>query len=278
MKNKKVIIESQTLIQGDCIKALSGLKKSKLFDACITDPPYNISNYDNKKKIGWLKSNKIWKEEKKFNKINEKWDSFSSDKVYAEFTKKWVKNVCNLIKPNGNIVIFGSYHNIFLIGYILKELNKKIVNSIVWYKRNAFPNITQRMLCESTEYMIWAVNNSQKKAKNWTFNYNVLKEINHGKQMRNVWDIPNSWAKKEKKYGKHPSQKPLVLMKRLILGLTNKGDTIIDPFLGSGSTTIACAETDRKSTGIEINESYFKIAQLRLESFVKQKKNNPKIL
>ncbi len=274
----KTVVGGQTLIQGNSLKILSEYKKKSLFDACITDPPYNISNYDNKKKIGWLQSNKIWKEEKKFNKINEKWDSFSSDEAYSNFTEKWIKLVCKLVKPNGNIVIFGTYHNIFLIGHILKKLDNRIINSIVWYKRNAFPNITQRMLCESTEYMIWAVNNSQKKAKNWTFNYKVLKEMNHGKQMRNVWDIPNSWSKEEKKFGKHPSQKPLVLMKRLILGLTKEGDNVLDPFLGSGSTTIACAETNRKSTGIELDRDYFKLAKKRLEFVVEERKNNPKIL
>lgn len=277
MKNNTIAIDNQTLIHGDCLKIIPKLENAK-FDACITDPPYNISNYDGKKKIGWLKSNKTWKEEKNFNKINEKWDSFESDEDYLNFTKKWLKLVCKSVKDNGNIVIFGSYHNIFLIGYLLRKLNKRVVNSIVWYKRNAFPNITQRMLCESTEYMIWAVNNSQKKAKNWTFNYKVLKEMNSGKQMRNVWDIPNSWAKEEKMFGKHPSQKPLILMKRLILGLTNIDDTVLDPFLGSGSTMIACAETDRKCTGIELNKEYFNLAKKRLKSFSEEKLRNPKIL
>ena len=164
------------LILGDSLEILPRIEAE--FDASITDPPYNISGYDNKKDIGWLKSNSYWQGEKKFTKMNEDWDKFSNGD-YLEFTSKWLDSVCRLVRPNGNIMIFGTYHNIYKIGYTLEKLDRKIVNSIVWYKRNAFPNITQRMLCESTEHVIWAVNNNQKDAKNWTFNYDILKKMNN---------------------------------------------------------------------------------------------------
>lgn len=252
---------NQILIWGDALEILPKIDLE--FDACITDPPYNISGYDNKRKIGWYKSNEYWQEGKKFVKIDEDWDKFSNED-YSTFTKKWLSVVSKLVKPNGNIMIFGTYHNIYKIGYTLEKLNKKIVNSVVWYKRNAFPNITHRMLCESTEYIIWAVNNNQKNAKRWTFNYDILKESNNGKQMRNMWDIPLT-PQSEKKIGKHPSQKPLEIIKRLVLGFTNEEDIIIDPFMGSGTICLVCQKYNRLTIGIEKNRHYFDLAKARLE-------------
>ena len=164
------------LICSDAFKVFSEIPDN-FADHCITDPPYNISGYDFKKEIGWLKSNKYWKENKNFNKIEEDWDKFSNGD-YDQFTKLWLDQIFRILKPNGNIIIFGSYHNIYKIGHYLQQNNRKIINSIVWYKRNAFPNITQRMLCESTEHVIWAVNEIEKKAKNWIFNYEELKKYN----------------------------------------------------------------------------------------------------
>ena len=263
MKNsfKKNGIE---LIHGDCFDVLPTLEKRSC-DACITDPPYNISAYEGKREIGWLKSNKYWTREKKFSRINEEWDKFSN-LGYEKFTEKWLQIVCDLVKPNGNLIIFGTYHNIYLIGYLLQKLSKKIINSIVWYKRNAFPNITHRMLCESTEYMVWAVNNDNRTAKNWTFNYKILKKMNEGKQMRNMWDIPSTLSKIERKFGKHPAQKPSRVVERLILGSTNIGDTVLDPFIGSGTIPLVCKVHKRKSIGIEIDKRYFDIAKKRLEN------------
>lgn len=255
------VINDQTLLLGDSLEILPTLKEK--FDACITDPPYNISGYDYKKEIGWLKSNKFWTEEKKFKKIDEDWDKFSNGD-YLGYTEEWLKMICNLVKKNGNIIIFGTYHNIYKIGYLLEKLNKRIINSIVWYKRNAFPNITQRMLCESTEHMIWAVNNTPKDASNWVFNYNALKKINHGKQMRNVWDIPMT-PQNEKKYGKHPSQKSIKVIERLVLGFTNEQDYVLDPFMGSGTLPLVCMLHNRRSLSIDNNKDYFSIAINRLE-------------
>lgn len=257
----KYEINGQSILLGDSLEIMP--KLDTIFDACITDPPYNISGYDNKKKIGWLKSNNFWTD-KKFNKIDEKWDKFSN-KGYEMFTEAWLNYICKLVKTNGNIVIFGTYHNIYLIGYLLNKLNKKIINSIVWYKNNAFPNITQRMLCESTEHMIWAVNNDQRNAKNWTFNYNVLKGINGGKQMRNVWETSIT-PLSEKKFGKHPSQKPFSIISKLVLGLTNKNDKILDPFVGGGTIPIVCMKNNRSCLGVEKDKNYFLIAKNRLKN------------
>ena len=257
------------VVLGDCVSDLKKLD-SHIFDCCITDPPYNISGDENKKKIGYLSSNNLWKGEKKFTKIDELWDSFN-DKDYFEFCYEWISELTRVVKVNGNIVLFGSYHNIYLMGFILEMLGLRVVNSIVWYKRNAFPNITQRMLCESTEQMIWAVNNSKAKAKNWTFNYNALKELtDNGKQMRNMWDIPMT-PQRERLCGKHPSQKPLQVLDRLVLGLTNEGEFILDPFCGSGTTALSAQNNKRHFYTIDSNKEYVELAKLRLNQTKKQK-------
>ena len=250
------------MILGDSLEKMSQLPDNSI-DCCIADPPYNISGYDDKKQIGWLKSNKYWTEDKKFDVINADWDKYS-DLGYEAFTYKWLEEVARVVKPNGNIAIFGSYHNIYKIGSLIEKMDLRIINSLVWYKRNAFPNITQRMFCESTEYIIWATNGSKKKAKNWTFNYDKMKELNGGKQMRNMFDIPTTKTS-ERKHGKHPSQKPLELIQNLVLALTNEEDLILDPFIGSGTTALAAALNNRHFVGYDISSEYLEIALRRLE-------------
>ena len=256
------MIEINKILLDDCISRMKKFTDNS-FDHCITDPPYNISGYDNKKEIGWYKSNDLWKVDKKFSKIEEKWDKFN-DKDYLDFSILWLSEIKRLVKDNGNILIFGTYHNIYKIGFLLEKLDLKINNSIIWYKRNAFPNITQRLFCESTEQIIWAVNNSRKKAKNWVFNYKQLKEMTvNKKQMRNMWDIPMTKLS-EKKYGKHPSQKPEEVITRLIIGCTNKNEIIIDPFSGSGTIPYVAKLYDRRFIGIENNETYHQQSLLRM--------------
>ncbi len=250
------------MILGDCLEELKKLKDHSV-DHCITDPPYNISGYDNKKKIGWYESNETWKKDKSFTKIDENWDNYSDDE-FMEFSFAWLNEIKRVVKPNGNILIFGTYHSIYKIGYMLEKINCKINNSIIWYKRNAFPNITQRMLCESTEQIIWAVNNDRKKATKWIFNYKEMKNYHpEKKQLRNMWDIPMTKSS-EKSFGKHPTQKPLEIADRLIVGFTLENQIILDPFAGSGTFLLAAKIHKRSFVGIEKDENYFKIARKRL--------------
>ncbi|MBP9836811.1 MAG: site-specific DNA-methyltransferase [Candidatus Pacebacteria bacterium] len=261
IKNKITNPKENSLIFGDALEILKSLPDQSV-NHCITDPPYNISGYDNKKKIGWLQSNKTWVKDKNFTKIDADWDKFTDDD-YLLFTRAWIAEVIRVLKPNGSIIIFGSYHNIYRIGSILQDFDRKLINSITWYKRNAFPNVTQRMLCESTEHIIWAVNENQKKAKNWTFNYKDLKKINGDLQMRNMWDIIST-PKSEKKHGKHPSQKPIEVINRLVIGCSNKDDIIIDPFMGSGTLPVVAKMTGRKFIGIDSDSNYCNLAKKRL--------------
>ena len=240
------------IVSGDCLKIMKDFPDG-VFDCCITDPPFNMSK---KKGLGWAFSSHVT--------MQEQWDTFAEDD-YFQFTVNWITEVLRVLKTNGNLFIFGSFHCIFTIGFILQTLfNRRIISQIVWYKPNAQPNITCRMFTESTEFIIWAVNNESKKAKNWTFNYEIMKAMNNDKQMRNMWEIPLT-KKSERKHGKHPSQKPSSVINRLILAGTNEDDLILDPFSGTGTTAVVAEQHNRRWIMIEKEEEYNQIAQKRID-------------
>lgn len=253
-KAKKPVTKRSVLNKIICADALMEMKSwpEGLVDCTITDPPYNIAK--GKRGLSWAFSSHVT--------MQSEWDRFLEDD-YAAFTLAWLKEICRVTKKNGNIFIFGSYHNIYLIGALAQQLHLRIVNSIIWAKPNAQPNITCRMFTESTEQIIWICNNSEKAAKGWTFNYAVAKELNDGKQMRNFWQIPTA-PSSERKFGKHPSQKPIALMERIVHAATTPNDLVLDCFAGSGSTLVACKKLGRGFIGVEKDKKYCKIAKSRL--------------
>jgi len=242
--------KENTLYEEDCLRLLPDWPNG-CFDHCIVDPPFNMSKRNG---LGWAYSSHVT--------MSEKWDQFSRED-YLKFSRSWIKQVSRIVRPTGNIFIFGTYHNIYDIGVILEDLGLRVINSIVWFKPNAQPNITCRMLTESTEYIIWACNAQEKKAKNWVFNYEVAKLLNDGKQMRNVWSIPYA-SKKEKEFGKHPTQKPAALLARMILVATKPGDLILDCFAGTGTTGVVAQHLGRKWVMVENCAEYIEIAKNRL--------------
>lgn len=256
---KQVIPLWNQIYEGGAIETMKGWEDN-VFHACITDPPYNIAR--KRKGLKWAFSSHVT--------IDADWDRFE-DADYEQFTEKWLREVTRVVKPNGNIFIFGSYHNIYTIGAVAQRMGLRIINSIIWAKPNAQPNITCRMFTESTEQILWICNNDRDKATKWTYNYNAMKELNHGKQMRNYWEIPLT-PKREKGHGKHPSQKPLALMERLVMAGTNEGDRVLDCFGGSGSTLLACEIFKRRWVAIEREAEYNDIARARLEEYRKQKR------
>lgn len=244
----------------DCRERMK-LIEDKSIDLVIADPPYNIGG-NGKPSVKW--------ETKKIKTVKEKWDIFNESSFY-KFNLVWISECKRILKDNGNILIFGNKDNIYEVGYILKKLNFDIKNHIIWFKRNSPPNVTCRTLTHSCEHIIWAVNGK----KNWTFNYWVAKELNGGKQQRDLYDIPMILPK-EKVYGKHPAQKPLELIKRLVLTFSNEGDLVLDPFMGSGTTAVACKMFNRNFIGFEINEDYCDIAEKRIKNISKTEKNEEK--
>jgi site-specific DNA-methyltransferase (adenine-specific) len=247
------------IYSGDCIEVLKAWPDGCI-DHCIADPPFGISSgrgRQTKNGLGWAFSSHIT--------MQEDWDRFTPDEFY-EFNVQWLKEVRRVVKPNGNIIVFGTFHNIYELGFVLQTvLNRRILNSITWFKPNAQPNITARMLAESTEQIIWAVNETPKRAKGWTFNYWLAKELNGGKQMRNLWEVPVT-PKKERLNGGHPSQKPFALVERLIQVGTRPGDIVLDCFAGAGTTSVAAVLHGRRWVAIEADPKYVSIARARVET------------
>ena len=246
IKNMKT---KHKIIMGDALKELKKIPDESI-DLVFADPPYGLAK---KKGLGWKYSKHVT--------LEEAWDIFTKDEFF-EFNIQWVTECMRVLKHGGSLWVCGSFHNIYQLGFILQHLNAKINNSIVWFKPNAQPNITCRMFTESTEHLIWAVKNHSK--TKWRFNYQLMKQINNGKQMRNVWEIPLT-PKSEKWAGEHPTQKPFQLLKRIILACTEERDTILDPFLGSGTTSVVAKYYGRNSIGIEKEIKYLDIIKKRLE-------------
>ena len=248
------------ILSGDCLDILKTIPDNSI-DLIFADPPYNMSK---KKGLTWKYSNHVT--------MQEGWDIFSKDE-FLKFNKAWIAESLRVLKHGGSLWISGSFHNIYQVGFILQEFHPeiKINNSIVWFKPNAQPNISCRFFTESTEHLIWATKNGD--GKKWKFNYQWTKDyisdqINpKGKQTRNVWAIPLT-PKKEKWAGAHPTQKPIELLKRIIVTCTKEGDTVLDPFLGSGTTSVVAKMCNRNSIGIEKDKKFVGLAEKRLSQTV----------
>lgn len=246
-------VEPGTIYSGDCLEVMRRWPDESL-DACITDPPYNMSR---KRGLKWAFSSHVT--------MQEGWDRFSSD-GYLEFTVQWLGEVSRLVKPNGNILVFASFHNVYTIGFVLQNLLKRrVMQQITWFKPNAQPNITGRLTTESTEYIVWACNNTQAKASRWTFDYAASKEIGEGKQLRNMWSFPCT-PRSEREPGGHPTQKPLALVERIVRLWTAPNDLVLDCFLGTGTTAVECEKLGRRWVGIERAPEYVEIANRRLDA------------
>lgn len=262
---KKVRLYSDTddsqIILGDSFKILTKMK-SESIDMIFADPPYFLSNDGITCKGGKMVS------------VNKgTWDKLNSsvgkniDEKHR-FNRKWIKLCKRVLKSNGSIWISGTLHNIYSIGMALEQEGFKIINNITWQKTNPPPNLACRCFTHSTETILWARKN-EKKSRHF-FNYTMIKELNGGKQMKDVWS--GSLTKKsEKTEGRHPTQKPEYLLERIILASTEKEQIVMDPFCGSGTTGVEALKNGRKFIGIDNCEEYLQITQRRLEKAVNEK-------
>ena len=247
------------IIQGDCLEIMEQLYETRgsFVDLIFCDPPYFLSNggmsCQNGKRVKVDKGN---------------WDKSKGTDLNHQFNLEWLQQCQNLLKPNGSIMVSGTLHVIYSIGFAMQQLDMKILNNITWQKPNPPPNLSCRYFTHSTETIIWAAKSQKSKH---VFNYPLMKEINGGKQMKDVWQF-TAPSKDEKKYGKHPTQKPAQLLERLILAATNKGDMVLDAFNGSGTTGVACLQTDRKYIGIELEKDYIALTKKRLGDKTQQPK------
>lgn len=240
------------LIQGDSLSLLKKIEP-KSVDMIFADPPYFLSGDGITCSAGKMVSVK---------KGN--WDEKIEIKEKHKFNRKWIKLCKEVLKDNGTIWISGTMHNIYSIGMALEEEGFKIINNITWKKLNPPPNISCRTFTHSTETILWA-KKDLKKAKH-KFNYDVMKELNGGKQMKDVWETSLT-KPSEKKCGKHPTQKPVDLLEKIVLASTDENDLILDPFSGSGTTGIVASKLNRKYIGIEMEKEY-------LDLTIRRKENN----
>lgn len=231
------------LFKGDCFEILPKFKGE--FDLIFADPPYFLSNDGLSIQSGKIVS---------VNKGD--WDKGCGIDEIDKFNIKWLALAKDTLTDNGSVMISGTYHNIFSIGRALQKLDYKILNIITWQKTNPPPNFSCRYLTHSTEQIIWA--RKSEKFKH-IFNYELMKKLNDDKQMKDVWSFP-AIAPWEKACGKHPTQKPLSLLIRLILMASNENSVICDPFAGSSTTGIAANLLGRKFVGIEKEREFIEIS------------------
>lgn len=237
-----------TLLHGDCFQLLRDFDFK--FSCIFADPPYFLSNGGISVQSGRIVS---------VNKGN--WDTGKSQQELMDFNREWIGLCRDKLKDNGTIWISGTYHNIFSVANCLTELGYKILNVVTWAKTNPPPNISCRYFTYSTEFIIWA----RKDAKRpHYFNYELMKQINGGKQMTDVWHLP-AIALWEKSCGKHPTQKPLALLSRIIMASTQQGEWVLDPFCGSSTTGIAANLLNRRFLGIEQESEYIEMSKHRRE-------------
>ena len=238
------------ILQGDCMERLQEIEDNSI-DAIFADPPYFLSNDGISVQSG-----------KQVCVDKGEWDKGGTPEYIYEFNRKWLGLCRSKLKDNGTILISGTHHNIHVVMRCLQELGYKVLNTITWRKTDPPPNLSCKYFNFSTELIIWARKHEKKTHK---FNYEVMKQLNGGTQMTDVWCIP-AVGRWEKEQGKHPTQKTLRLLYRIILASTNEGDTILDPFSGSGTTGIAANLLGRKYIGIEQDKSFAQLSLARREA------------
>lgn len=242
------------LYQANCLETLDALAVGHpdgLFDMIFADPPYFLSNGGITCHAGRMV--KVDKGD---------WDKSRGPGLNHEFNTEWLKRCQRVLKPNGTMWVTGTQHVIFSVGYAMQQLGFKILNDIAWEKPNPPPNLSCRYFTHSTETVLWAAKTVKSKH---CFNYPLMRQIAGGKQMKSVWRI-GAPRTEEKKFGKHPTQKPVALIERCILASTREGDLILDPFLGGGTTAVAALGTKRHCVGIELEEANLKIASKRVDN------------
>lgn len=246
--------EITTLIKDDAFHCMEQMN-SKSIDTIVADPPYFLSNGGFSNSGG-----------KRVSVDKGAWDQGQDPET---FYSNFLDEVDRVLKDDGTLWVFGSMHNIYIIGYLLQKKGWKILNNVTWQKSNPAPNLSRRMFTHSTETVLWVKRPDGKQL----FNYDFMRELNGGKQMKDVWTTPTT-QKMEKRFGKHPTQKPLALVKRIIQASTTPASLVLDPFVGSGTTCVACKQLGVKSIGIDLEDEYLEIAKNRLEDYKNERVGN----
>ncbi len=242
------------ILAGDCVEAMRGLP-----DACVdmvfADPPYNLQ----------LGGDLARPDGSHVDAVTDEWDKFDSFAAYDAFTRAWLAEARRVLKPDGSLWVIGSYHNIFRVGAILQDLGFWILNDIIWRKANPMPNFKGTRFTNAHETLIWA--SRSEKAK-YTFNYRAMKTLNDELQMRSDWVLPICGGQeriRENGAKAHPTQKPEALLYRVMLATTRKGDIVLDPFFGTGTTGAVARRLGRDWIGCEREAAYRQVAETRIK-------------
>ncbi len=244
------------LYQANCLEVMDTLISKYpdgCFDMIFADPPYFLSNGGITCHAGKMVM---------VDKGN--WDKSNGPELNHEFNSTWISKCQKLLKPNGTLWVSGTHHVIHSVGFAMQQLGMKLLNDITWEKPNPPPNLSCRYFTHSTETIIWAAKNDKSKH---CFNYATMREANQGKQMKSVWKLSAPYNN-EKEFGKHPTQKPIQLLERIIIASTNVGDLVFDPFSGSSTTGVAAILNKRRFMGIELERDFLDLSVKRLEDAI----------
>lgn len=262
---------SYDLRLGNCIDGMASLP-SQSFDLAIADPAYGAATT---RDWGIASDHGLTGFGGKWNQASSSWDRLNNVNEFDSILQ-WLAQLKRLVKPTGSIWIHATYHNSGFVNVGCQLLGLEIINEVIWYKRNAFPNLACRRLTASHESILW-VHTGGAKRRRYRFNYEAAKKATFqadglkqaGKQLRTVWDIPNNKGRDELAFGKHPTQKPLALAERLLLISGTPTGSLLVPFLGSGTEVVAAARYGMSATGFEVDPDYLSLAEMRLASELK---------
>ena len=248
-----VRLRDDEVLVGDCIELMARLPDASV-DLVFADPPYNLQ----------LGGELLRPNHSRVDGVEEEWDRFDGFADYDRFTRDWLGEARRLLKPDGALWVIGSYHNIYRVGAILQDLGFWLLNDIVWRKTNPMPNFRGRRFTNAHETLLWCARSQETR---YTFNYEAMKALNDELQMRSDWLLPLCGGPERlKRDGKkaHPTQKPEALLHRVLLASTRPGDTVLDPFFGTGTTGAVAKRLGRRFIGIEREEEYAAIAKERI--------------
>ena len=249
------MIKKNSILHGDSLELLKQIP-DKSIDLVFADPPYNLQ----------LKDTLYRPDQTTVEAVTNDWDKFDTYQAYDNFSLLWLKESKRVLRDGGALWVIGSYHNILRLGTSIQNLGYWILNDIIWHKTNPMPNFRGTRFTNAHETLLWCT--TSRKAK-YTFNYQNLKELNEGKQMRSDWHIPICAGKERLRESNnqrsHPTQKPEALLYRILLASSQKNDLILDPFLGSGTTAVVAKKLQRNFIGFEQDKEYIKLAKKRLK-------------
>ncbi len=249
-------MKKNQIILGDSIKEMKKIKDHSV-DLIFADPPYNLQ----------LKDTLYRPDQTTVEAVTQDWDKFNTYKEYDQFTNAWLIECKRILKKGGALWVIGSYHNILRVGSRIQDEGLWILNDIIWHKTNPMPNFRGTRFTNAHETLLWCTTSRNAK---YTFNYQNLKELNEGKQMRSDWYIPICSGKErlreDNNQRSHPTQKPEALLYRILLASTNKGDVVLDPFSGSGTAAVVAKKLQRNFIGIEKDKDYVELSKKRLKA------------